>query len=162
MTRRGQHLAVVFIDLDGFKAINDKHGHQIGDQVLMTIASRMRKALREEDTIARLGGDEFIALLSGVESGRDTTPWLERVQAAVVKPLCAGHLGLHVSASIGVTFYPQDAEVDDKTLMRQADQAMYQAKLAGKNCCRFFDIAQCWEIAANVEDQCRPARDTML
>ncbi|MDR3682132.1 MAG: EAL domain-containing protein [Geothrix sp.] len=137
--RRGQCLAVVYLDLDNFKPINDHHGHEIGDQLLMTLATRMKQALREGDTLARLGGDEFVAVLldlSGVES---SVPILTRLIAAVNQPACINNTALHISASVGVTFYPQEEEVGAEQLLRQADQAMYQAKLAGKNRYHIFD-----------------------
>mgnify|MGYP006270831543 CR=1 FL=1 len=141
VARRQEYLALVFIDLDGFKAINDSHGHAAGDQLLITIAARMRQSLREEDTIARLGGDEFIVLLMDVGDCNRAIPWLERLLAATREPVYLNNLGLQVSASIGVAFYPQSQPVTALHLIQQADQAMYQAKLAGKNRYRFFTAA---------------------
>ncbi|MFZ4625315.1 MAG: sensor domain-containing protein, partial [Rhodoferax sp.] len=140
--RRGQQLAVVYLDLDGFKAINDKHGHGAGDQILMTLAKRMKQALREADTLARLGGDEFVAVLGDLEDVTASAPLLTRLLAAAAQPVSVDGLSLQVSASLGVTFYPQAQDVDADQLLRQADHAMYQAKVTGKNRYLVFDAVQ--------------------
>jgi diguanylate cyclase (GGDEF)-like protein/PAS domain S-box-containing protein len=140
--RRGQQLAVVFLDLDGFKAINDHHGHEAGDQVLITLAKRMKEALREGDTLARLGGDEFVAVLSDLEKTSASLPLLNRLLSAAAQPVQVGTLSLQVSASLGITFYPQAHDIGADQLLRQADQAMYQAKLGGKNRYSLFDAVQ--------------------
>ena len=137
--RRGQRLAVVFLDLDGFKAINDNHGHETGDQLLIAVAARMKQALREGDTLARLGGDEFVAVLLDVADIEASAPILTRLLAAASQPVYVDDLVLQVSASLGVTFYPQAEDIDADQLLRQADQTMYQAKLTGKNRYHFFD-----------------------
>jgi diguanylate cyclase (GGDEF)-like protein len=137
--RRHLQLAVTYLDLDGFKAINDHHGHQTGDQVLITLAKRMKEALREGDTLARLGGDEFVAVLIDLEDTQASAPLLDRLLTAAAMPVQVGELNLQVSASLGVTFYPQTYGIDADQLLRQADQAMYQAKVAGKNRYEFFD-----------------------
>lgn len=139
--RRDRSLAVAYLDLDGFKAVNDRHGHNIGDELLITLAQRMKAALREGDTLARIGGDEFVAVLVDLEQLQDCTPVLVRLLQATAAPATVGDAVLHVSASIGVTLYPQDA-ADADHLLRHADQAMYQAKQAGRNCYRLFDINQ--------------------
>ena len=140
--RRGQQIAVTLLDLDGFKAINDGHGHETGDHLLMTVAARMKQALREGDTLARLGGDEFVAVLIDLADIEASIPMLARLLAAAAQPVSVADAVLHVSASLGVTFYPQADEVDADQLLRQADQAMYQAKLAGKNRYHVFSAAQ--------------------
>jgi len=140
--RRQQQLAVAYIDLDGFKAINDSYGHDAGDQLLMTVATNMRRALREGDSLARLGGDEFVAVLVDIADAETSMPMLTRLLAAAAEPVHFDKLLLQVSASVGVTFYPQQEEVDADQLLRQADQAMYQAKLAGKNKFHVFDVEQ--------------------
>jgi len=140
--RRTQPLAVAYLDLDGFKVINDHHGHGAGDQLLMTMAASMKRALREGDTLARLGGDEFVAVLLDLPDVQASVPMLARLLAAAAEPVHVGDLMLRVSASLGVTFYPQAEEVDADQLLRQADQAMYQAKLAGKNRYHIFDAEQ--------------------
>lgn len=140
--RRGQRLAVAFLDLDGFKTINDNHGHDAGDQLLITVASRMEQNLRKGDTLGRLGGDEFVAVLPDLANIETSVPLLTRLLAAAAEPMKAGDLEIQVSASLGVTFYPQAADIDADQLLRQADQAMYQAKLAGKNRYHIFDSDQ--------------------
>lgn len=137
--RREQQLAVVYIDLDGFKQINDSHGHDTGDHLLIAIGRRFQQVLREGDTIARLGGDEFVAVLIDIDDTAASIPLLRRLLQAISQPILVDDLVLQVSASLGVTFYPQADEVDADQLLRQADQAMYQAKLAGKNRYYFFD-----------------------
>jgi diguanylate cyclase (GGDEF)-like protein/PAS domain S-box-containing protein len=131
--RRGQSLAVVFLDLDGFKAVNDQHGHDAGDHLLVEIAGLMKQALREGDTLARLGGDEFVAVLLDVSDIKVCEPMLNRLLAAAAQPVRFGDALLQVSASMGVTFYSQAMGVEADQLLRQADQVMYQAKLTGKN-----------------------------
>lgn len=130
--RRNLSLAVVFLDLDGFKAVNDTHGHQVGDELLITVSQRMKTALREGDTLARIGGDEFLAVLVDLERSQDCEPVLDRMLQAAAEPVVIGEAELHVSASIGVAIYPQDAD-DAEQLLRHADQAMYVAKQTGKN-----------------------------
>ncbi|OYU46549.1 MAG: GGDEF domain-containing protein [Burkholderiales bacterium PBB4] len=137
--RGGSNVAVVFLDLDGFKAINDTHGHEAGDSFLVQLASRMHETLREGDTLARMGGDEFVVVLSGLHSVEDCVPLLNRLLSVANQPLVVGNTFVQVSASMGVTFYPQNEDVDGEQLLRQADQAMYQAKLAGKNRFHIFD-----------------------
>lgn len=131
--RTGQGLTVVYIDLDGFKSINDKFGHDAGDQMLVVVARHMQQVLREGDTLARLGGDEFGALLINLGDIHTCASLLDRLLAAAAKPLKFKGDLLQVSASLGVTFYPQTREIEGDGLMRQADQAMYLAKQAGKN-----------------------------
>lgn len=140
--RREQLLAVIYLDLDGFKVINDKHGHDAGDQLLIAVATRMKQALREGDTFARLGGDEFVAVLLDLDSIESSVPMISRLLTAAAQPLNIGDESLQVSASLGVTFYPQADEVDAEHLLRQADQAMYQAKVKGKNRYHIFDAEQ--------------------
>ena len=135
-------LAVIYLDLDGFRTINDQHGHETGDRMLISIATRMKRALREGDTLSRLGGDEFVAVLQDQGSIEASAPALNRLLAAAALPHECNGLDLQVSASLGVTFYPQDEDVDADQLLRQADQSMYQAKLAGKNRFHIFDAKQ--------------------
>ncbi len=137
--RGGQRLAVVYVDLDGFKTVNDTQGHDAGDQLLMTLAGRMRKAMRECDTLARLGGDEFVAVLGELPDADSCRPLVRRLLATVAEPVEVNGQSLQVSGSIGVTLYPQREEVEADQLLRQADQAMYQAKLAGKDRYHLFD-----------------------
>lgn len=137
--RRERHIAIVYLDLDGFKAVNDAHGHETGDQLLAILAGRMTEALREGDTLARLGGDEFVAVLVDLPEIDASGPILERLLEAASQPITVGDVVLKVSASLGVSVYPQEEEVDADQLLRQADQAMYQAKQAGKNRFHVFD-----------------------
>ncbi|MDP5290947.1 EAL domain-containing protein [Oceanimonas sp. CHS3-5] len=137
--RHEQSVAVVYLDLDGFKAINDTHGHAAGDKLLVAVAGRMKDVIREGDTLARVGGDEFVAILLDLADPHHCTPLLERLLQAAARPVNLDGLRLRVTASMGVTFYPQAEELDPDQLLRQADQAMYQAKLAGKNRYHLFD-----------------------
>lgn len=136
--RRGEPMALVFVDLDGFKAVNDQYGHALGDDLLRALATRMRAALRDGDTLARLGGDEFVAILVDLPDTQACTPLLQRLLHAASQAVQLGTRQLQVSASLGVTFNPQVPEVDADLLLRQADQAMYQAKLGGKNRYHFY------------------------
>jgi diguanylate cyclase (GGDEF)-like protein/PAS domain S-box-containing protein len=138
--RHGSTIAVLFIDLDGFKAVNDTHSHAVGDQLLVQVAQRMKRVMREEDTLARLGGDEFVAVLQDLETPDASKPVLERLLRAAAEPVRVNGLELSVSASIGVVFYPQREAIEADQLQRQADQAMYQAKQAGKNRYHLFDV----------------------
>ena len=140
--RRKQLLTVGYLDLDGFKAVNDTYGHKTGDQLLIELANRMRQILREGDTLARLGGDEFVVVLIDLNDASAGLPMLNRLLNAAAQPVRVGEHLLQVSASLGVTFFPQSDEVDADQLLRQADQAMYQAKLAGKNRYHVFDADQ--------------------
>jgi diguanylate cyclase (GGDEF)-like protein/PAS domain S-box-containing protein len=140
--RRGERVAVAYLDLDGFKNVNDRYGHDVGDQLLMALATAMKASLREGDTLARMGGDEFVAVLIDLDSVASCVPMLARLMDAASAPIQLGDVVLQGSASIGVTFYPQDQDIDADQLLRQADQAMYHAKLAGKNRYHFFDAAQ--------------------
>jgi len=138
--RHGKTLAVVFLDLDGFKAINDTHGHDAGDQLLIALAQRMKQALRDGDTMSRIGGDEFVAVLQDLADPQDCLPVLERLRASVAEPAhIVGYPPLQVSASLGIAFYPQTDDIGPDQLLRQADQAMYQAKISGKNRYQVFD-----------------------
>jgi diguanylate cyclase (GGDEF)-like protein/PAS domain S-box-containing protein len=140
--RTEQGLAVVFIDLDSFKDINDQHGHTAGDQVLIAAARHMQKELREGDTLARLGGDEFVAILVNMGDLETSTPLLDRLVAAAAQTTVFDGQMLKVTASLGVTWYPQEQEVVADQLIRQADQAMYRAKVAGKNRYQVFDAVE--------------------
>jgi diguanylate cyclase (GGDEF)-like protein/PAS domain S-box-containing protein len=135
-------LAVVYLDLDGFKEVNDTHGHDVGDQMLIQLAQRMQHALREGDTLSRLGGDEFVAVLLDLKDHEDCAQILDRLLDASAEPVWAGGLELQISASLGVSFFPQANPLDPDQLIRQADQAMYQAKQLGKNCYHLFDDEQ--------------------
>jgi diguanylate cyclase (GGDEF)-like protein len=132
-------LALVFVDLDGFKAVNDNHGHEAGDHLLTMVSSRMKQVLRDSDTLARLGGDEFVALFADLPGTAISEILLGRLLDAAALPVQVGDSEVQVSASMGVTFYPQAERVNADQLLRQADQAMYRAKQMGKNQYFFFD-----------------------
>ncbi|WP_395454937.1 EAL domain-containing protein [Acidovorax delafieldii] len=138
--RRNKSLAVAFLDLDGFKDINDRYGHAAGDEFLVAIAKRLRSALRDGDTLARIGGDEFVAVMTDLTAEQDCEPLLLRLLQVAAEPLLVSGQSLQVSASIGVTIYPQDGSSSEQ-LIRHADQAMYLAKQAGKNRFHLFDVA---------------------
>jgi diguanylate cyclase (GGDEF)-like protein/PAS domain S-box-containing protein len=131
-------LAVCYLDLDGFKPINDHHGHEVGDRVLIRVAERLTALIRGSDTVARIGGDEFVMLLTGANTLMDFEPVLERLLVEVAIPYRIDDLRLKVSASIGVAIYPLD-DADPDTILRHADQAMYQAKQTGRNRYLLFD-----------------------
>ena len=156
--RRKQHLAVVFLDLDGFKVVNDRHGHAAGDELLMNIAARMRAVLREGDTLSRIGGDEFVAVLQDLPDIPSCVPMLTRLLDAAALPVTIEGQDLHVTASLGLTLYPQDEPVEAEQLMRQADQAMYQAKLAGRGRYHVFDAAHDRSVRIHHESQDRLAK----
>ena len=137
--RRQQKIAVAYIDLDNFKIINDAHGHAVGDQVLRIMAQRVEGVLRATDTFARPGGDEFVAILTGLEDGRELRALLQRLVEAFAQRLEIGSLSLEMTVSIGVTVFPQTGQVEGDQLLRQADQAMYEAKRKGRNAIRHFD-----------------------
>ncbi|MCK2087146.1 EAL domain-containing protein [Thauera aromatica] len=138
--RTSARVVLAYIDLDGFKAVNDAYGHETGDRVLSEIATRLKACVREQDTVARLGGDEFAAVLTEQLPGESGHAVLQRLLGAIAEPVEIDHRMLRVSGSIGTTSYPQREEVDPDQLLRQADQAMYQAKLAGKNRYHAFDV----------------------
>ncbi|TDQ41265.1 PAS domain S-box-containing protein/diguanylate cyclase (GGDEF)-like protein [Tepidicella xavieri] len=134
-----QRLALMFIDLDRFKEINDVHGHDVGDRLLVAIAARLREAVRHGDTVARLGGDEFVILLRQVH-GRDSAQQVaEKVRQALEQPCDIDGLTLRTTASIGLALYPQDGESAEQ-LMKSADTAMYHAKAVGRNNLQFYTL----------------------
>jgi diguanylate cyclase (GGDEF)-like protein len=128
--RSGNRLALMLMDLDEFKAINDTHGHSTGDQVLVTIAQRLRVSVRESDTVARLGGDEFVVLLQDVGQHGDAARIAEKVIGAVRQPLQVGSLEFRLGTSIGIALFPDHAD-NPEHLLQQADISMYAAKHAG-------------------------------
>ncbi len=130
--KQNKRFAIAYIDLDGFKEINDTNGHYVGDQFLIAISKQMRLALKEGDMLCRFGGDEFLAILIDVKSEEDVTFSVESLLKAASDSIELEQKILNVSASIGVAFYPQDSE-DVDTLVQQADMAMYKAKQSGKN-----------------------------
>ena len=139
--QQNRSLAVIFLDLDGFKVINDTYGHEVGDELLITISRRMKEALRNVDTLARIGGDEFVAVIENLNNIEDCELALKRLLKAASEPLTVVGAELQVSTSIGATIYPQNG-ADAGQLIRHAYQAMYLAKQKGKNRYQFFDTAK--------------------
>jgi len=143
-------LAICFLDLDGFKHVNDTYGHEIGDKLLIEVAKRIASCIREEDTISRLGGDEFALLLGGIESVLYSEGILKRIHQSLSQPYLINKQTLNISASSGLAFYPIDESTADAgfdVLLRHADQAMYQAKLAGRNGFRIYNESDDKKIA---------------
>lgn len=149
--RSRQPLAVAYLDLDYFKSVNDSHGLEVGDKLLVALAQRMKETLRDGDSLARMGGDEFVAVLVNLEGIDASLPLLKRLLSAASESVQLDQLTLQISASLGVTFYPQENVLDADQLLRQADQAMYQAKLSGKNRYHMFDAEQDSTIRAHHE-----------
>ncbi|MES2152865.1 MAG: EAL domain-containing protein [Pseudomonadota bacterium] len=135
--RSERKLAVMFIDLDRFKTINDSLGHLTGDHLLKEVASRLCRAVRASDTVARLGGDEFVVLVPGIRGADECSGVAEKIIDALATPFPFEGRMLHVTPSIGICLYPDDGE-DVETMMRHADAAMYHAKASGRNNFQFF------------------------
>jgi diguanylate cyclase (GGDEF)-like protein/PAS domain S-box-containing protein len=134
----GGGLALMFLDLDHFKQINDRQGHDVGDELLRQIARSVQGAVRASDTVCRLGGDEFVVLLPQIGAAEDAAAVARHVLAAVAQPYRIGAASLRVSCSIGIAVFPEDGD-DEATLMRRADTAMYGVKREGRNGLRFHD-----------------------
>jgi diguanylate cyclase (GGDEF)-like protein/PAS domain S-box-containing protein len=130
--RNKERLAVLYIDLDGFKEVNDGHGHAVGDLLLQEVAQRIRRCLRESDTVGRIGGDEFVVLLNNITLPEHGAVVAEKIRAVLDRPFELGGKRLHISSSIGVAAYPEHGD-DNKQLIRHADEAMYVAKKNGGN-----------------------------
>ncbi len=137
--QKGKLLAVLYLDLDGFKEVNDHYGHDIGDKLLVKLASNMQKALRDGDWLARLGGDEFVVILPGLYDKIHAMAVIQRLLDAVNQSIRINDVSIQISVSIGVSFYPQSIDIDGDQIIRQADQAMYEAKQSGKNHFYIFD-----------------------
>lgn len=135
--RHGRLLAVMFIDLDRFKNINDSLGHEAGDQLLQQLSERLSRCIRDDDTVARFGGDEFVILLEDIASENDISEMASRLLDELILPFEIGDQQLYITASIGVSIYPNDGE-DSSTLLKNADVAMYRAKDLGKNIYQFY------------------------
>jgi diguanylate cyclase (GGDEF)-like protein/PAS domain S-box-containing protein len=135
--RSNSNLALLFLDLDNFKHINDSLGHGVGDQLLQAVALRLSDCVRSADTVSRLGGDEFVVLLSESQSAEDAALTAEKILNALAAPHSIGEQQLHITSSIGISTYPKDAE-DAQSLIKNADTAMYQAKEEGRNNYQFF------------------------
>lgn len=139
--RSKQLLAVMFLDLDGFKFINDNYGHEAGDFLLKQVAKKLKSNLREEDTVARLGGDEFVLVLGGLSSDQYAAQVASKLLTELAMPIIWNEKNLVVSVSIGISIYPLDSD-DLTTLLGEADKAMYQVKRSGKNHYEFFHNIQ--------------------
>ncbi len=127
----GETVAVLFVDLDGFKQINDSMGHEIGDEILRTVARRLQHCLRDGDTVARIGGDEFVICLP--EVGSDYVSLANKLLNSLREPFLVEGNELYVTGSIGISLFPDDG-ANRKDLLRAADMAMYKAKESGRNC----------------------------
>ncbi|MHB0888843.1 putative bifunctional diguanylate cyclase/phosphodiesterase [Acidithiobacillus sp.] len=136
--RQGKQLAVMFLDLDRFKHINDSLGHAVGDHLLQSVAKRLTAGVRSSDTVCRQGGDEFVILLADVEHAGDAALSAQKILAALTAPHHINQRELHVTVSIGISIYPQDGQ-DADTLIKSADTAMYHAKEGGRNNYQFFE-----------------------
>ena len=136
--RQKRPLAVMFLDLDRFKYINDSLGHAVGDQLLQSVAQRLKDGLRHSDTISRQGGDEFVVLLPNIEHAEDAALSADKILAALTPPHHIGEHELHIGVSIGISIYPGDGQ-DTETLLKNADTAMYHAKENGRNTYKFFE-----------------------
>ncbi|HDZ48206.1 MAG TPA: diguanylate cyclase [Halomonas sp.] len=137
--RRSQPLALLFMDLDGFKDINDTLGHEAGDRMLVDVAERLINCVRANDTVARLGGDEFTVILTGAEQRKHVECVAQTIIDALALPFKIGQQSVQISISIGVSFYLEDASTPN-ALLEAADQAMYKAKKAGSNQMCFYDM----------------------
>jgi diguanylate cyclase (GGDEF)-like protein/PAS domain S-box-containing protein len=135
--RTNRKVAVLFIDLDNFKNINDTLGHDVGDELLRQVARRLTECVRAEDTIARQGGDEFIVLCDGLDDGRGASLVAQKILNALRKPFVLGGSDQHVSGSVGIALFPEDGR-DAQTLMKNADTAMFHGKTQGKNTYQYF------------------------
>jgi diguanylate cyclase (GGDEF)-like protein/PAS domain S-box-containing protein len=134
---RGIDLAVVFIDLDGFKNVNDSLGHSVGDRLLGVVAERLARCAQISDTVARHGGDEFVIVLTELVDKDALIQWMERVRAMISEPVMLDGTELYVGCSMGASLFPQDGE-DVETLLKKADLAMYRAKDMGRNTFQFY------------------------
>ncbi|WP_331852667.1 putative bifunctional diguanylate cyclase/phosphodiesterase [Legionella sainthelensi] len=141
-TRRlKNYIALIFIDIDSFKSVNDLYGHKTGDNLLIQTGQLIKNLIRETDTLARLGGDEFALLLEGLTHPNDFKSIIDKIYENLKKPLIIDSHKLLISISAGISFYPQKIPIGPSALLSQADQAMYQAKMAGKNKYSLYDAA---------------------
>ena len=132
-----RHVATLFLDLDGFKTINDTLGHEIGDRMLKAVSERLTTSLRDGDTVARLSGDEFVIILADVAKVEDIPPIAQKILHILAEPVQIDKHELKITTSIGISFFPNDGELV-KTLLKKADTAMYEAKKEGKNRFKFY------------------------
>jgi len=139
--RQNTGLALLFVDLDGFKTVNDTLGHEAGDTLLREVGKRLKDCVRQNDTVARLGGDEFVALLTDIPTGGLVARVARKILAEIAGSSVLLHDQIRITASIGISLYPQDGE-NEQTLMKNADTAMYRAKQRGKNQFQFYSPVQ--------------------
>ncbi len=139
--RNKRKVAVLFLDLDGFKKVNDKMGHDVGDLLLKDVAERFRETIRASDSVARVGGDEFVFVLDNVGSEKNAALVAQKVLVALEKPFILKEEPCYVGGSIGISLYPEGS-IDPEKLIRQADEAMYLAKQSGKNTWKFYREVQ--------------------
>lgn len=137
--RYNRRLAVLFVDLDGFKEVNDRYGHDAGDALLKEIAVRLRASLREGDVIGRIGGDEFVVLIEEYAEVAHLTMVAQKILDTVARPVTVRGHECRVTSSVGISVYPQDGK-DSQALLRSADSAMYRAKEQGKNRFDFYSV----------------------
>jgi diguanylate cyclase (GGDEF)-like protein len=158
--RSGTGVAVMFLDLDRFKSINDSLGHAVGNQLLHAVAKRLRETVRESDTVARMGGDEFTVLLGDIKETDDASTTAQKLVEQFSKPFVAGGRELHTTTSIGIALYPADGD-DVDTLLKHADSAMYRAKSRGRDSFEFFtpDLSVRAQARLSVESGLRHALD---
>ncbi len=141
-TRRlKNYMALIFIDIDGFKSVNDLYGHKTGDNLLIQTAQLIKNLIRETDTLARIGGDEFVILLEGLTHPNDFKSIIDKIYEHLKKPLIIEWHKLLISISAGISFYPQKIPIGPSALLSQADQAMYKSKMTGKNKYSLYDAA---------------------
>ena len=138
--RNGQSVAVMFLDVDWFKRINDQFGHSTGDQLLQAVAERLTACVRQSDTVARLGGDEFTIVLGDIANGEDAAKVARKILAEISKPILGDRSELSVTTSIGISLFPSDA-TDVEDLIKKADIAMYRAKGEGKDNYQFYNVS---------------------
>lgn len=139
--RNNKLVAVCYLDLDGFKPINDTYGHKAGDKLLLDVAKGMQQATRANDTVARIGGDEFVILLTNLENIDEYKPVLDRLISSINQAvLIDANNQVQVTASIGISIFPVDSENAD-TLIRFADETMYKSKKSGRNCVTVYEIS---------------------
>src|SRR6185369_1690482 len=136
--RDGSRVALLFVDLDRFKAVNDTLGHHVGDQMLVEVARRLSESVRDSDVVARVGGDEFVIMLSALEHSGSVAKVAEKVVCNIGDPYSIEGHDLFTTPSIGIAIFPTDGD-DGDTLLKNADAAMYHAKTAGRNNFQFFD-----------------------
>lgn len=149
-TRNNQHVAVMYVDLDDFKKVNDTLGHDVGDRLLVDAAQRLEYSVRDGDTVARQGGDEFLIILNGIHSSADADPIAQKILQSFAEPFVFNNMEFVVPPSIGISLYPEDSD-EANILMKNADSAMYRAKDEGGNGYQFFTTAMNLEVQQRIE-----------